>query len=283
MIEVGKYNELEILRSTSVGLYLGDESGEDILLPIKYSPEEFEIGDKLNVFVYRDSEDRKIATNLTPKIQMHEFALLEVKEMTQLGAFLDWGLEKDLMVPFSEQKVNMQTGRWYVVYLDLDEKTDRLYGSAKLDKFLEKENITVKEGDEVDLVVYHHSELGYSAIVNNLHNGLIYDNEVFQRLHVGQKLKGFVKLVRPDNKLDISLQPIGYEKAKELNTDMILRLLKEDQGFLPFGDKSTPDEIYATFGISKKAFKKAIGALYREKQIVIEEEGIRLLDKDPSA
>lgn len=283
MIEVGKYNELEILRSTSVGLYLGDESGEDILLPIKYSPEEFEIGDKLNVFVYRDSEDRKIATNLTPKIQMHEFALLEVKEMTQLGAFLDWGLEKDLMVPFSEQKVNMQTGRWYVVYLDLDEKTDRLYGSAKLDKFLEKENITVKEGDEVDLVVYHHSELGYSAIVNNLHNGLIYDNEVFQRLHVGQKLKGFVKLVRPDNKLDISLQPIGYEKAKEVNTDMILRLLKEDQGFLPFGDKSTPDEIYATFGISKKAFKKAIGALYREKQIVIEEEGIRLLDKDPSA
>lgn len=214
---------------------------------------------------------------------MHEFALLEVKEMTQLGAFLDWGLEKDLMVPFSEQKVNMQTGRWYVVYLDLDEKTDRLYGSAKLDKFLEKENITVKEGDEVDLVVYHHSELGYSAIVNNLHNGLIYDNEVFQRLHVGQKLKGFVKLVRPDNKLDISLQPIGYEKAKEVNTDMILRLLKEDQGFLPFGDKSTPDEIYATFGISKKAFKKAIGALYREKQIVIEEEGIRLLDKDPSA
>lgn len=283
MIEVGKYNELEILRSTSVGLYLGDESGEDILLPIKYSPEEFEIGDKLNVFVYRDSEDRKIATNLTPKIQMHEFALLEVKEMTQLGAFLDWGLEKDLMVPFSEQKVNMQTGRWYVVYLDLDEKTDRLYGSAKLDKFLEKENITVKEGDEVDLVVYHHSELGYSAIVNNLHNGLIYDNEVFQRLHVGQKLKGFVKLVRPDNKLDISLQPIGYEKAKEVNTDMILRLLKEDQGFLPFGDKSTPDEIYATFGISKKAFKKAIGALYREKQIVIEEEGIRLLDTDASA
>ncbi len=283
MIEVGKYNELEILRSTSVGLYLGDESGEDILLPIKYSPEKFEIGDKLNVFVYRDSEDRKIATNLTPKIQMHEFALLEVREMTQLGAFLDWGLEKDLMVPFSEQKVNMQTGRWYVVYLDLDEKTDRLYGSAKLDKFLEKENITVKEGDEVDLVVYHHSELGYSAIVNNLHNGLIYDNEVFQRLHVGQKLKGFVKLVRPDNKLDISLQPIGYEKAKEVNTDMILRLLKEDQGFLPFGDKSTPDEIYATFGISKKAFKKAIGALYREKQIVIEEEGIRLLDKDPSA
>jgi len=248
MIEVGKYNELEILRSTSVGLYLGDEAGEDILLPLKYSPEEFEIGDTLKVFVYRDSEDRKIATNLVPKIHMHEFALLEVKEMTQLGAFLDWGLEKDLMVPFSEQKVNMQTGRWYVVYLDLDEKTDRLYGSAKLDKFREKENITVAEGDEGDLVVYHHSELGYSAIVNKIHNGLIYDNEVFQRLHVGQKLKGFVKLVRPDNKLDISLQPIGYEKAKEVNTDMILRLLKEDQGFLPFVDKSTPDEIYATFG-----------------------------------
>jgi len=278
MIEVGKYNELEILRSTSVGLYLGDEAGEDILLPLKYSPEEFEIGDMLKVFVYRDSEDRKIATDLVPKIHMHEFALLEVKEMTQLGAFLDWGLEKDLMVPFSEQKVNMQTGRWYVVCLDLDEKTDRLYGSAKLDKFLDSKNLTVEQGEEVDLVVYHHSELGYSAIVNNIHNGLIYDNEVFQRLHVGQKLRGFIKLVRPDNKLDISLQPIGYEKAKEVNTDMIMRLLKEDQGFLPFGDKSTPDEIYETFGISKKAFKKAIGALYSAKLISLDDEGIRLVE-----
>lgn len=280
MIEIGKYNELEILRETSVGLYLGDEEGEDILLPLKYCPEEFEIGDKIRVFVYRDSEDRKIATNLEPKIHMHEFGLLQVKEMTQLGAFLDWGLEKDLMVPFSEQKVNMETGRWYVVYLHLDEKTDRLIGSAKLDKFLDNALLTVAQGDEVDLVVYHHSELGYSCIVNNVHSGLIYDNEVFQRLRVGQKLKGFVKLVRPDNKLDISLQPIGYEKATEVNTDKIMRLLKESGGFLPYGDKSSPDEIYATFGISKKAFKKAIGALYKEKFILIEEEGIRQLSAD---
>lgn len=275
MIEIGKYNELEILRQTSVGLYLGDEAGEDILLPIKYSPEKFEIGDKLRVFVYRDSEDRKIATNLDPKIHMHEFALLECKAVTQLGAFLDWGLEKDLMVPFAEQKVNMEEGRWYVVFLDLDEKTDRLYGSAKLDQFLDNKILDVEEGEEVDLTVYHHSELGYSAIVNGKFSGLIFDNEVFQRLRVGQKLKGFIKKVRPDNKLDISLQPIGYEKATEVNTDKILRLLSENGGFLPFSDKSSPDEIYATFGISKKAFKKAIGALYRDRKVVLEEAGVR--------
>ncbi|HCS20334.1 MAG TPA: GntR family transcriptional regulator [Bacteroidetes bacterium] len=277
MIEIGKYNELEILRQTSVGLYLGDEAGEDILLPTKYCPEKFEIGDKLRVFVYRDSEDRKIATNLEPKIHMHEFALLECKDVTQLGAFLDWGLEKDLMVPFAEQKVNMEKGRWYVVFLDLDEKTDRLYGSAKLDQFLDNKVLDVEEGEEVDLTVYHHSELGYSAIVNEKYSGLIFDNEVFQRLRVGQKLKGFVKKVRPDNKLDISLQPIGYEKATEVNTDKIMRLLAENSGFLPFTDKSTPDEVYATFGISKKAFKKAVGALYKERKIVLEEEGIRLI------
>ncbi|MHB1277997.1 MAG: CvfB family protein [Bacteroidia bacterium] len=275
MIEIGQYNELEILRQTSVGLYLGDEAGEDILLPSKYCPEKFEIGDKLRVFVYRDSEDRKIATNLDPKIHMHEFALLECKAVTQLGAFLDWGLEKDLMVPFAEQKVNMEEGRWYVVFLDLDEKTDRLYGSAKLDQFLDNKLLDVEEGEEVDLTVYHHSELGYSAIVNGKYSGLIFDNEVFQRLRVGQKLKGFVKKVRPDNKLDISLQPIGYEKATEVNTDKIMRLLSENAGFLPFTDKSSPDEIYATFGISKKAFKKAIGALYRDRKVVLEEEGVR--------
>ncbi len=275
MIHIGQYNELEILRQTSVGLYLGDEAGEDILLPTKYCPEKFEIGDKLRVFVYRDSEDRKIATNLVPKIHMHEFALLECKAVTQLGAFLDWGLEKDLMVPFAEQKVNMEEGRWYMVFLDLDEKTDRLYGSAKLDQFLDNKLLDVEEGDEVDLTVYHHSELGYSAIVNGKFSGLIFDNEVFQRLRVGQKLKGFVKKVRPDNKLDISLQPIGYEKATEVNTDKIMRLLSENSGFLPFSDKSSPDEIYATFGISKKAFKKAIGALYKDRKVVLEGTGVR--------
>lgn len=275
MINIGQYNELEILRQTSVGLYLGDEAGEDILLPTKYCPEKFEIGDKLRVFVYRDSEDRKIATNLVPKIHMHEFALLECNAVTQLGAFLDWGLEKDLMVPFAEQKVNMEQGRWYVVFLDLDEKTDRLYGSAKLDQFLDNKMLDVEEGEEVDLTVYHHSELGYSAIVNGKYSGLIFDNEVFQRLRVGQKLKGFVKKVRPDNKLDISLQPIGYEKTTEVNTDKIMRLLSENSGFLPYTDKSSPDEIYATFGISKKAFKKAIGALYKDRKVVLEETGVR--------
>jgi predicted RNA-binding protein (virulence factor B family) len=275
MIEIGKFNELTILRQTSVGLYLADDQGEDILLPNKYCPNNFEVGDSINVFVYRDSEDRKIACNLEPKIKMHEFALLQVKAVNSQGAFLDWGLEKDLMVPFSEQKVKMEEGRWYVVYLELDEKTDRLYASAKIDHFLENQVLRVEEGDEVDLLVYHHSELGYSVIVNNVHQGLIFDSDVFRRIRIGEKLKGYVKLIRADNKLDITLQPLGYDKFNDINMNLINKALLENEGFLPLNDKSSPDQIYTTLGISKKAFKKAVGALYKERQITIEEEGIR--------
>lgn len=280
MIELGKYNDLEILRHTSVGLYLGDEEGEDILLPNKYCPENFEIGDKLNVFVYRDSEDRKIATNLVPKIKLHEFVLMKVVAANSVGAFLDWGLEKDLLVPKAEQRILMEEGRSYVVYLELDEESDRLYGSSKIDKFLENDILRVEEGDEVDLMVYHHSDLGYSVIVNNLHQGLIYDNEVFKRLQMGEQLKGYVKEIRNGNKLDISVHPIGYDKFNEVNTGLILKQLKENDGYLAFTDKSSPEAIYSKFHISKKAFKKAIGALYKDRKITLEEEGIRLLPSE---
>lgn len=279
MIEIGKYNELEILRHTSVGLYLGDESGEDVLLPNKYCPNDVEQGDKLKVFVYRDHEERKVATNLKPKILLNDYALLRVTSMSDVGAFLDWGMEKDLMVPFNEQRQKMEEGRWYLVYMNIDKKTDRLYASNKLDKFLQNESLTVANGDEVDLIIMQKTDLGFSVIVNKEHKGLIYNNEIFKTLKVGDKLKGFVKNIRDDNKLDISLQPTGYDKSIDPNCELIMNRLNNNKGFLAISDSSTPDEIYATFGISKKAFKKAIGSLYKRQKITISPEGITLTEK----
>ncbi len=277
MIEVGKFNDLKILRNTSVGLYLGDISGEDVLLPNKYCPESYEIGDEIEVFVYRDNEERKIATNLRPKILLHEFELLQVNEVSEIGAFLDWGLEKELMVPFREQRQKMEEGRWYIVYLELDEKTDRLFATNRIEKYLQNEELTVHTGQEVEIMVMQKTDLGFSVIVNNQHKGLIFDNEIFRELSIGERLRGFVKLVRPDNKLDISIQPIGFENTIDLNAERIIQELKKNKGSLPFSDKSEPAEIYSRFGMSKKAFKKAIGTLYKEKKINILPEEITLV------
>ena len=233
MIEVGKYAELEILRETSVGLFLGDEEGDDVLLPIKYYPESFEIGDTIEVFIYRDYAERKIATNIIPKIHLKEFALLECADVTEHGAFMDWGMEKHLMVPFSEQRQKLEVGRWYVVYMDLDEDTDRLFASNKLSRYLSNENLRVAEGDAVLLVVYKETDLGYSVIVNNRHSGLIYKNETFKPLRIGDELEGYVKKIREENKLDISLQPIGYRNAKDVNCELIHEALTANDGFIP--------------------------------------------------
>jgi len=189
-------------------LYLGDVSGEDVLLPNKYCPDNFEIEDEIEVFVYRDHEERKIATNLTPKIYLHKFALLKVTAVTEVGAFLDWGMEKELLVPFTEQRQKMEERRWYIVYLDLDTKTDRLYASNKIAKHLQNEKLTVKEKEKVDLLVMQKTDLGFTVIVNNRHTGLIFNNEIFRKLNIGDKLNGFVKKIREDNKIDISIQPI---------------------------------------------------------------------------
>lgn len=277
MIEVGKYNELTILRLTSVGLYLGDDAGEDVLLPNKYCPESYNIEDKIEVFVYRDYEDRKIATNLTPKIFLNEFAFLQVVAVADVGAFLDWGLEKDLMVPFKEQRQKMEEGRWYVVYLDLDKETDRLYASNKIEKFLQNEDLTVEEGEDVELLVWRKTDMGFSVIINKSHKGLIFENEIFRELNIGDKLNGFVKKIREDNKIDISIQPIGYKKFNDTNSELIYNALVDNKGFLAITDKSSPDEIYLQFGISKKAFKKAIGALYKQRKITIQSKGIKLI------
>ncbi len=279
MIEIGKYNELKILRTTSVGLYLGDDSEEDVLLPNKYCPENFKLEDAIRVFVYLDSEERKVATNLTPKILLYEFALLQVSAVTSVGAFLDWGLEKELLVPYREQRQKMEEGRWYIVYLDIDEKTNRLFATNRLEKHLRNEDITLKVGEEVKLLVFEKTDLGFSAIVNDRYKGLIFKNEVFREIRIGDKLNGYVKNIRKDSKIDITLQAIGYTNYKYTNSELIYRKLQENKGFLAITDKSSPDEIYAQLGISKKAFKKSIGDLYKQRKIILQADGIVLSKK----
>ncbi|MCJ7579985.1 MAG: S1-like domain-containing RNA-binding protein [Candidatus Aminicenantes bacterium] len=275
MIEIGRSNKLRILRQTSVGVYLGDESGEEVLLPNKYCPEKFELEDKIEVFVYRDHEERKVAANIKPKILLNEFELLQVTAVTNVGAFLDWGMEKELLVPFRERRQKMQEGKWYIVYLTVDRETDRLYASNIIEKYLQNEVLTVEPGEEVALLVYKKTDLGFSVIVNNKHKGLIFRNEIFKELSIGEKINGFVKNIREDNKLDISMQRIGYENFNDFNSELIFHKLGENEGFLPVTDKSSPEEIYKQFGMSKKAFKKSIGALYKQRKITIHPEGIK--------
>jgi uncharacterized protein len=277
VIEIGRKNKLKILRQTSIGLFLGDVSGEDVLLPNKYCPKNFKTEDEIEVFVYRDHEGRKIATNLTPKIHLHEFALLQVTAVTEVGAFLDWGMEKELFVPFMEQRQKMKKGRWYIVYLDLDTKTDRLYASNRIERHLQNDILTIKEKEEVELLVLQKTDLGFTVIVNNRHKGLLFNNEIFRELNIGDKLNGFVKKIREDNKIDISIQAIGYNKFIDTNKDLLYRALSENEGFLAVTDKTSPDEIYLQFGMSKKAFKKTLGALLKQKKIKILPNGIKLI------
>jgi len=279
VIEIGTYNNLLILRETSVGIYLGDDQGEDVLLPNKYCPEPgtYDIGDELRVFVYLDYAERKVATNLEPKIKLNEFALLEVAAVEEAGAFMDWGLEKQLLVPYREQRQKMELGRWYVIYLDIDIKTQRLYGTNKFTDILQNDILTVKQGEEVQVLVYKITDLGYNCIINNEHRGLIYEDESERELRVGQVLTAYIKSIRPDNKIDLSLTPLGYENTNDTNENIVLEALQFADGYLPYHDKSDPEAIRAQFNLSKKAFKKAIGGLYRQRQIAIESDGIRLV------
>lgn len=276
MLHLGIKNTLRILRGTGVGMFLGDEEGNDVLLPKKYVPENAIVGDDIEVFIYRDSEDRIIATNLEPKIQLNQFACLQVKSVTAIGAFLDWGLEKDLFVPFREQNKKMEEGRWYAVFLYLDEETDRLVASCKVNRYFEKENIDLQIGQEVDLLIFEETDLGLNAVINNKYKGLIYENEIFQRIKIGTRTKGFVKNLRDDNRVDLSLQKQGYANV-EPNAERILEKLKANNGFLDVTDKSDSNYIMYQLEMSKKTFKKAVGALYRQKIIRIEDDGIYLV------
>jgi predicted RNA-binding protein (virulence factor B family) len=279
MINIGIDNTFKILRDTKPGLFLGtDVEGEEILLPNKYVPKQYEIGQEITAFVYLDHEERPVATTLEPYIYLNEFALLRVNYINQFGAFMDWGLEKDLFVPFKEQARPMEKGKRYIVYMYLDEKTNRLVGSSKTNQFLSNDDLKVAQFDEVDLIISHITDAGINVIVNERYKGLLYKNEVYDdSIKPGQRMIGYVKNIRPDNKLDIMLNKPGYENV-EPNAEIILEELRLNRGFLRLNDDSHPEDIKTVLKMSKKTFKKAIGALYKQKLIDIKEDGIYLID-----
>lgn len=272
-MNIGEYHILEVDRLTSPGAFLTDGE-EDVLLPTKYIPQGTREGDQLKVFVYRDSEDRIICTTQKPYALVNEFAYLKVKDAGSVGAFMDWGIDKDLLVPFSEQKNKLRRGQWCLVYLFLDEKTDRMAATAKVAKYFDDE-ITVAEGDEVDLLITNTTDLGVNVVVNNKHKGLIYENDLFHDVLEGDKIKGFIKAVRTDGKLDVSLRKEGLENL-EIGAQQILKELKKSEGFLPLHDKSDPEDIQSLLQMSKKNFKRSIGILYKKKLILLEKGGIKL-------
>jgi len=275
MINIGEYNLLTILREREPGLFLTDEEDNEVLLPNRYVPKEFKIWDKLEVFVYLDNEERLVAVIDKPYIIKGEFAVLRCNQVSEYGAFLDWGMVKELFCPFNEQAFKMKKGGWYLVHCYLDEKTDRLVASSKTNKFLSNQELSVEQFEEVDLIVSHPSEIGMNVIVNKKHSGLIFNDNIFQDLSVGDKLKGIVKKIRNDNKLDISLGQVGYRNI-EPNAEAIMKELDGNSGFIDLTDKSSPEDIKEVFQMSKKNFKKAVGSLYKQKLITIKEDGIHL-------
>ncbi len=276
MVNLGDYNILKVVKRVDFGIYLDGGDDGEILMPARYVPQGVEPGDDLNVFIYLDSEDRPIATTEQPKAKVGDFALLKVTAVNQVGAFLDWGLMKDLMVPFREQKVKMEPGQQHIVYIYVDDDTQRIVASAKLDRFLDNMAPTYQEGDEVRLMVVSKTDLGYKVIINGLHWGMVYANEVFKPLHKGDCLSGYIKKVRDDDKIDVSLQKPGYGRVDSLQ-NQILEKLKLNNGFLPVNDKTDAQIIYEMFGCSKKSFKMTIGTLFRLRQIMIQPNGIKLV------
>lgn len=278
MLQIGQYNTLKILRDTKVGLFLGSEEtqDDDVLLPNKYVPKDFAIGDDLTVFVYLDHEERPVATTLKPYVKLNEFAHLKVNYINKFGAFLNWGLEKDLFVPFKEQARPMEEGKRYLIYCFMDEKTNRMVASSKTQQFLNNDEITVENGEEVDLIVSHITDAGVNVIINEQHKGLAYKNEVYEDIKPGMRMKGYIKNVRPDGKIDVSLRKLGVE-AIEPSSQVILDELKANRGFLGLNDNSHPEDIRTVLKMSKKVFKKAVGNLYRQKLIEIKDDGIYLI------
>ncbi len=276
MAAIGLLNELEVVKEVDFGIYLDGADHGEILMPKRYVPEGCKVGDRLEVFIYLDSEDRIIATSEQPFGMVGEFAKLKVVSVTGVGAFVDWGLPKDLLVPFREQQQDMEEGKSYLVYIYLDDESQRIAGTTKLDKCVDNIPIDYEEGEEVDLIIAGQTDLGYKAIIDNSHWGMLYKNEVFKELTTGQKLKGFIKNIREDEKIDLSLEKAGYEKIDPIS-ESILNKLAANDGFLPLNDKSDPETIRNTFQISKKNFKKAIGTLYKHRIISIDEEGIKML------
>lgn len=281
MITLGKTHQLEVIKSLDFGFYLDAKELGEVLLPNKHAPNDLTVGSLIYVFVYLDSEDRPIATTQKPKAQVGQFAYLKAVARTHVGAFLDWGLEKDILVPFAEQHRLMEVDKSYLVYLYLDKNDGRIVASSKIDKFLDDEkphDFTPQQ--QVDLIIANSTDLGFKAIINHSHWGVLYNNDVFQKLSFGQSKKGFIKRIRPDGKIDLSLQ--GGKETRDKYSKIILNYLEKNNRFAPIHDKSSPEIISDTFGMSKGAFKKAIGGLYKQRIITISKDGIRLVEQQPS-
>lgn len=276
MFQIGRKNTLKVLRKVDFGFYLDAEDYDSVLLPKRYAPENLQEGDEIEVFIYLDSEDRIIATTEAPFAEVGDFAYLTAKEVNKFGAYLDWGLPKDLFVPYREQKMRMTAGKKYWVYIYIDEDTDRIAASAKIDKYLDKYNPPYTEGDEVSIQIHSKTELGTKVIVDKLYWGIIYNNESFGNLSVGDTKIAYIKKVREDLKLDVSLSKSGYRNKIDDIESIILSALQENDGFLPLHDKSSADEIQEKLSMSKKSFKMAVGGLYKSGKISIEDSGIRL-------
>ena len=278
MAEIGRYNTLRVIKKVDFGLYLDGGEGEEILLPKRFVPPGVQEGDELEVFLYHDSENRVIATTQRPKALAGEIAMMEAVATTKQGAFLDWGLMKDLFVPLSQQEERMQEGHSYLVRVYIDEQTGRVAATQRIARFLSNDDLTVTEREPVDLVVYQKTDIGYKVIINNLHTGVLHYNEVFRELKIGDKEKGFIKTIREENKIDVALGERGYKRV-EGEAEKILRLLQENDGYLPYHDKSDPDDIYEFFGMSKKTFKMTVGALYKQQKVELTKTGIKLIQE----
>jgi hypothetical protein len=275
-IELGKFNNLEIVKEVDFGLYLdGGDEGE-ILLPSRYVPYQYEIGQKLDVFIYLDNEERLVATTLKPYVQVGEFAYLQVSWVNQYGAFLDWGLMKDLFCPFREQRRKMEVGYKYIIHAHVDESSFRIMASAKVEKYLSTDIPPYQPDDEVDILIWQHTNMGYKVIIDNKYQGLVYANQVFRALEIGDKLKGYIMQVREDGKVDVALQRSGRQQTIDF-ADILLSYMERNGGRCYLHDKSPAEEIYERFKVSKKVFKKAVGDLYKRRLIEITDHGLLLL------
>ena len=274
MVKVGQYNTLNVVKEVDFGMYL-DGDGEEILLPKRYVPEGLRPGDEITVFIYHDNDGRLIATTAKPYAAVGEIAMMEVADVNSAGAFLKWGIMKDVFVPISHQEKRMKQGDKRLVQLFIDQKTGRVTATEKIDKHLSNYELTIKDHEPVTLLVYQKTDIGYKVIINDKHLGVLHYNEVFRDLEIGEKVKGFVKHIRPDNKIDVSLGSKGYTKKPDEETK-ILSLLRDNSGYLPYNDKSDPKDIYSFFGMSKKVFKMTLGALYKKRMITFTQTGTKL-------
>jgi predicted RNA-binding protein (virulence factor B family) len=276
MIKVGDFNTMKVMREVDFGVYL-DDGNEGILLPKRFVPQGVKPGDELEAFIYHDSEDRLIATTQKPKGKVGDIVRLKAVSVTKQGAFLDWGLMKDIFVPKSKQLSGMREGGEYLVKIYIDEQTGRIAADEKIERMLSNDNLTVKEMDEVDLTVLRGTDIGFFVIINNVHTGVLHFNEVYRDIDTGDKYKGYIKKIYPDNKIDVVLGKTGYNRVED-ETGKVLRLLNENNGYLPYNDKSAPEEIYSFFGMSKKAFKMTTGSLFKQRKIIFTQTGIKLLE-----